>query len=105
MPIFRLSPPFLAGTNRVTLQMLQVLLALIPAVIAMVYFFGPAVLINIVIAVVVAVSSAHRQASFEAGQWLLNTLKEKGVLPLAERLISLGSPLGRHEARILRGDA
>lgn len=57
MPIFRLSPPFLAGTNRVTLQMLQVLLAMIPAVIAMVYFFGPAVLINIVIAVVVAVIS------------------------------------------------
>ncbi len=57
MPIFRLSPPFLAGSNRVTVQMLQVLLALIPAVIAMVYFFGPAVLINIVIAVVVAVIS------------------------------------------------
>ncbi len=57
MPVFRLSPPFLAGTNRVTLQMLQVLLALIPAVIAMVYFFGPAVLINIVIAVTVAVVS------------------------------------------------
>lgn len=57
MSIFRLSPPFLAGTNRVTLQMLQVLLALIPAVIAMVYFFGPAVLINIVIAVGVAIIS------------------------------------------------
>ena len=57
MPIFRLSPPFLAGTNRVTLQMLQVLLALIPAVAAMVFFFGPAVLINIVIALVVALAS------------------------------------------------
>lgn len=54
MPIFRISPPFLAGTNRVTLQMLQVLLAMIPAVAAMVYFFGPAVLINIVLAVVTA---------------------------------------------------
>lgn len=57
MPIFRLSPPFLAGSNRVTLQMMQVLLALIPAVIAMVYFFGPAVLINIVIAVATALIS------------------------------------------------
>lgn len=57
MSIFRLSPPFLAGSNRVTLQMLQVLLAMVPAVIAMVYFFGPAVLINIVIATVVAVLS------------------------------------------------
>lgn len=57
MPIFRLSPPFLAGTNRVTLQMLQVLLALIPAVAAMVFFFGPAVLINIVIALVAALAS------------------------------------------------
>lgn len=57
MPIFRLSPPFLAGSNRVTLQVMQVLLALIPAVIAMVYFFGPAVLINIVIAVATALIS------------------------------------------------
>lgn len=54
MALFRISPPFLAGTNRVTLQMLQVLLAMVPAVIAMVYFFGPAVLINIVLAVVAA---------------------------------------------------
>jgi electron transport complex protein RnfD len=54
MALFRISPPFLAGTNRVTLQMLQVLLAMVPAVIAMVYFFGPAVLINIVLALVVA---------------------------------------------------
>jgi electron transport complex protein RnfD len=57
MPIFRPSPPFLAGTNRVTLQMLQVLLALIPAIIAMVYFFGPAVLINIALALAVALAS------------------------------------------------
>src|SRR5690554_4706428 len=54
MPVFRLNPPFLAGTNRVTLQMLQVLIALIPAVIAMTWYFGPAVLINVVLAVVVA---------------------------------------------------
>lgn len=57
MGIFRISPPFLAGTNRVTLQMLQVLLAMIPAVIAMVYFFGPAVLINITLALVVALAT------------------------------------------------
>lgn len=57
MPIFRLSPPFLAGANRVTSHMLQVLLALIPAIVVMVYFFGTAVLINITIAVVTAVAS------------------------------------------------
>lgn len=57
MGIFRISPPFLAGTNRVTLQMLQVLLAMIPAVIAMVYFFGPAVLINVTLALVVALAT------------------------------------------------
>lgn len=54
MPLFRLSPPYLAGKNRVTLQMLQVLLALIPATIAMVFYFGPAVLVNITLAVAVA---------------------------------------------------
>ena len=57
MAIFRISPPFLAGTNRVTVQMLQVLLAMVPAVIAMVYFFGPAVLINIALALTVALVS------------------------------------------------
>jgi len=57
MGIFRISPPFLAGTNRVTLHMLQVLLAMIPAVIAMVYFFGPAVLINIALALAIALAS------------------------------------------------
>lgn len=54
MPLFRISPPFLAGANRVTLQMLQVMLAMVPAVIAMVMFFGPAVLINISLALVTA---------------------------------------------------
>jgi electron transport complex protein RnfD len=57
MALFRISPPFLAGTNRVTLQMLQVLLAMVPAVIAMVMFFGPAVLINIALALVVALAT------------------------------------------------
>ena len=54
MPVIRLSPPFLASANRVTLQMLQVLIALIPAVVAMTWYFGPAVLINIVFAISIA---------------------------------------------------
>ncbi|PHS69305.1 MAG: electron transport complex subunit RsxD [Methylophaga sp.] len=54
MPLSRLSSPFLSGTNRVTLQMLQLLLALVPAVIAIVYFFGPSVLITMSLAIVVA---------------------------------------------------
>ncbi len=54
MPLSRLSSPFLSGINRVTLVMTQLLIALIPAVIALVYFFGPGVLINIVLAVTIA---------------------------------------------------
>ena len=53
-PLSRLSSPFLSGTNRVTLHMLQLLLALVPAVIALVYFFGPSVLITMTLAVVTA---------------------------------------------------
>lgn len=54
MPLFRLSPPFLSGTSRVTLHMIQLLIALIPAIIAIVYFFGPSVLITMTLAIVVA---------------------------------------------------
>ena len=54
MPLFRLSPPFLSGTSRVTLHMIQLLLALVPALIAMVFFFGPGVLVNIALAITVA---------------------------------------------------
>ncbi len=54
MPLSRLSSPFLSGTNRVTLHMLQLLLALVPAVIAIVYFFGPSILITLSLAIVVA---------------------------------------------------
>ncbi len=54
MPLSRLSSPFLSGTNRVTLQMLQLLLALVPAVVGIVYFFGPGVLITMTLAIVVA---------------------------------------------------
>ncbi len=57
MPLSRLSSPFLSGTNRVTLHMLQLLLALVPAVIAIVYFFGTSVIITITLAVVVALLS------------------------------------------------
>ena len=53
MALFRLSPPFLNGNSRVTVQMLRVIIAMIPAIIAMVYFFGPAVLINISLALFV----------------------------------------------------
>lgn len=54
MPLFRLFPPFLSGTSRVTLHMTQLLLALVPALIALVFFFGPGVLINITFAIVIA---------------------------------------------------
>jgi electron transport complex protein RnfD len=54
MSLSRLSSPFLSGTNRVTLQMLQLLVALIPAVVAIVYFFGPSVLVTITLATVIA---------------------------------------------------
>lgn len=57
MPFFRMSPPFLIGANRVTLHMLQVLLALVPTVIAMTFYFGPGVLINVTLALVVALIS------------------------------------------------
>lgn len=57
MSIFRLSPPYLAGANHVTLQMMQVVLALVPAIVAMVYFFGYGVLVNIVLAVAVALAT------------------------------------------------
>jgi len=55
--MFRLSPPFLSGTRRVTLHMMQLLLALVPALIALVFFFGPGVLINISLAVVTALAT------------------------------------------------
>lgn len=57
MPLSRLSSPFLTGVNRVTGVMLQLVAALIPAIIALVYFFGPGVLINIVLAVTVALAA------------------------------------------------
>lgn len=57
MAIFKLSPPFLRSSNRVSIQMLHVLLALIPATAAMVYFFGPAVLINLTLAISLALAS------------------------------------------------
>lgn len=54
MPLFRLSPPFLSGNNRVSLHMTQLLIALVPALIGLVFFFGPGVIINISLAVTVA---------------------------------------------------
>jgi electron transport complex protein RnfD len=57
MALFKLTPPFLAGTNRVTDHMVQLLIALIPAIIALVYYFGSGILINIVLAVTVALAA------------------------------------------------
>lgn len=54
MPLSRLSSPFLSGINSVTKQMITLLFALIPAISTIVYFFGPAVLITIILAIVVA---------------------------------------------------
>jgi electron transport complex protein RnfD len=71
MAIFKLSPPFLSSHNRVTVQMLHVLFALVPAIIAMVHFFGPAVLINIGLAVSVALVS----------EALLLQLRQRPVMP------------------------
>ncbi len=57
MGLFKLTPPFLSGTNRVTDHMVQLSLALFPAIIALVYYFGPGVLINIILATGVALAS------------------------------------------------
>lgn len=54
MALFKLTPPYLSSKNRVSGHMIQVLLAMIPAIIALVTFFGPGVLINIVLACLVA---------------------------------------------------
>ncbi len=54
MKRFGLTSPFLSGTSRVTKHMIQLLLALIPALIALVYYFGPGVLINLILAIIVA---------------------------------------------------
>ncbi len=54
MPLSKLSSPFLLGINRVTLHMVHLLIAIIPAIIAIVYFFGPSVLITLGLAVIVA---------------------------------------------------
>jgi len=71
MALFKLTPPFLSGTNRVTDHMVQLLIALIPAIIALVYYFGPGVLINIVLAITVAL----------AAEALMLTLRQRPVKP------------------------
>lgn len=53
----KFSPPFISARNRVSQQMLEVLLALVPAVAAMVYFFGPGVLIQLLLASAVAIGT------------------------------------------------
>lgn len=57
MALFKLTPPFLSSTNRVTDHMVQLLIALLPAIIALVYYFGTGVLINIALAVIVALAA------------------------------------------------
>ena len=71
MALFKLTPPFLSGTNRVTDHMVQLLIALIPAIIALVYYFGPGMLINIVLAVTVAL----------AAEALMLTLRQRPAKP------------------------
>jgi electron transport complex protein RnfD len=71
MALFKLTPPFLSGTNRVTDHMIQLLIALIPAVIALVYYFGTGVLINIILAVIVAL----------AAEALMLTIRHRPVKP------------------------
>ena len=51
MSLFRLSPPFLSGTSSVTVHMIQLLIAIVPALIAIIFFFGPGVLVNITLAI------------------------------------------------------
>ncbi len=54
MPLSRLSSPFLSGKNTVSMHMVQVMLALIPGIAALIYFFGYGVLVNLVLAISVA---------------------------------------------------
>lgn len=51
------SSPHLTGSDQVGKVMLQVLIALVPGVIALVWFFGPGVLVNITIATLTAVGA------------------------------------------------
>jgi len=71
MALLKLTPPFLSGTNRVTDHMVQLLLALVPAIMALVFYFGPGVLINIVIAITVAL----------AAESLMLTLRHRPLKP------------------------
>ena len=57
MGLFKLTPPYLSASNRVTDHMVQLLLALSPAIAALTVFFGPGVLINIGLACIVAILS------------------------------------------------
>ena len=57
MGLFKLTPPYLSASNRVTDHMVHLLLALSPAIAALTVFFGPGVLINIGLACTVALLS------------------------------------------------
>ncbi len=47
---FKLTPPYLSASNQVSDHMLQLILALVPAILALMWFFGMGVLIQIIIA-------------------------------------------------------
>lgn len=55
MEFSTITSPFIHNTNSVNKIMLQVLIALIPGVVAIVWYFGPGVLVNICLATVTAV--------------------------------------------------
>lgn len=57
MSLFHLSPPFLSGTSSVTSHMIQLLIAIAPALIAIILFFGPSVLVNITLAILAALAT------------------------------------------------
>lgn len=68
---FQRTPPFLSASNRVSDHMLQLLMALIPAIAALVWFFGSGILINIALACLAAIA-------FEA---IMLTLRRKPLAP------------------------
>lgn len=57
MSLSNLTPPFLSGNKRVSGHMLVLLYALVPAVIAQVYFFGYGVVVTLFIAVIAALTA------------------------------------------------
>lgn len=57
MKLFRTPAPHTLGSNRVSVMMLTVMLATIPAMMVQIYFFGWGTLINVVLAMLIAVAA------------------------------------------------